>query len=77
MENSRKIKQRWRKKTPSPESQKSNAQIRREWRTGKRPAPRSCFNFYGETTCVGCPFNNKLAMCKYQEQELHRLRRKR
>ena len=71
MTDSRKVKDRWRKRKNSPETKK-NAQIRREWRTGRRPAPQQCFNLYGNTTCQGCSI---IDHCKLQEKELQKIRR--
>lgn len=65
-------KERWRKKIKHPESQKTVPQLRREWKTGKRPAPKNCFDFFGETTCKDCCICGD---CKIQEKEIERIRR--
>lgn len=73
MESSRGTKDRKRKRKKFQEAEQSNAQIRRAWRTGRRHAPKECFEKYGETTCKGCVIVDN---CRLQDNELQRIRRK-
>lgn len=73
MENSRKVKARWRKKKPSPEAKKTNAQIRRAWKTGKRRPPAECVERHGETTCKGCEIDG---YCRWQNNAIQAIRRR-